>query len=249
METSKKIVIGAVVSLALVTGLLVRFGALASGEGGSGVSVSMPAAKVLQIFQNGSDVSLGADEEGSARLGSATDVTTVFTAVSTTEDVGVGRNLTVLGTSQFNGTTTFSGPISGNAMPASEVVSFTSVSSTGALCSILNDTGSDRVLDAADLVYTTTTQTALAYSYFTVSQSATAAATGTGSNLFFSNDRLAVPITGLRTVTPTSTLLGFGDGTSSIGPVRIIWRANSYINFLTGVPNSLFTGTCRVVSH
>ena len=237
METSKKLLAGAIVSVVLVTGLLVRFGAVASGGGESGVSVSMPTAKTLQVFLGrGETVSLGESEEGNMQLGSAAGVTTNLTALELSEDLTV------------NGTTTFNGAISGGAVQTVATDDFTSSGSSQTLCSVRNDSGADRILSDVSLLFTTSTVTSGSFG-LTISQSSTAAATGTGSNIYFQHSAVSIPTTGLYTSNATSSIAGYGDGASSVGPVKAIWRAGSYINFLLYAPTSTLTGTCRVPSY
>ena len=88
-------------------------------------------------------VSSGGDTSGSQVFGSADGDTTDFTAVSTTEDVGVGRDLYVVGTS------TFVGNVAGVAKTLS--ASMTSSATTTA-CFITPSIASRRVITGAGVV-------------------------------------------------------------------------------------------------
>lgn len=243
MESSKKIKLAVVAFLLIAGGLLVRFGAIAgSSLSTSGVNVSMPSAKTLQVFLNGETskgVSLS-DEDGEMSLGASTPAqTTYWTAGNFSGD------LTVSGTSTFSGSASFAGlSVTGNVTTTSLVTdivsSFTSVTTSQTLCSIRNTSGANRVLLRADFLYTTSTVTG-GTNGFTISQSGTASATGTGSNVYFNNSAVTVPTDGLAAINGTSTLIG-------TGAVPTIWYAGNYINYLQMRPTSTLTGTCRVVS-
>lgn len=83
------------------------------------------------------------DQSQSQVFGSSDDVTTNFTAVSTTEDLGVGRNLHVVGTS------TFVGDVAGVAKTLS--ASMTSSATTTA-CFITPSIASRRVITGAGVI-------------------------------------------------------------------------------------------------
>ena len=83
------------------------------------------------------------DQSQSQVFGSSDDVTTNFTAVSTTEDLGVGRNLYVVGTS------TFAGNVAGVAKTLSASMSS---SATTTACFITPSIASRRVITGAGVI-------------------------------------------------------------------------------------------------
>lgn len=137
-------------------------------------------------------VSSGGDTSGVQTFGSADGDTTNFTAVSTTEDMGVGRNLYVVGTS------TFVGNVAGVAKTLSASMSS---SATTTACFITPSIASRRVITGAGVINTGTAASLGAVAW-TVGTSTVTGTAPTGVKVV---NTTLTRVAGVDVITTTST--------------------------------------------
>lgn len=221
MNREKKVFLGAVVAVAL----------LLTGVGMYQVNADNGTPGVLISGGNFSNVFFGTAQPAAEQtFGSSEGDTTVFTAVSTTQDVGVGRNLYVAGQATFAGSSTFSGALSG--VPTAAVITMTSATNTP--CAVQNTSGVTRtVLDAGIL--------------FTGGSNAGAtvliAGTSTAPTVTSTTPLVADSITKVVSrdiISTTSTMRGSSSAYAA-------WRTSEWFVFNTAT--SVNSGTCRVLYY
>jgi hypothetical protein len=164
----------------------------------------------------------GSTGSGEPTFGSAEGDTTVFTALRTTEDLDVGRNLAI------TGTTTFSGGIVG--VPKSIATSMSSSATTTA-CSLQNLTAGTRTVVAANVVDTGTAASTGSVNWIAGTSTSPAAFPAANARLIGAN---VTRVSGVDVITTTSTAPA----------VYYQWRRGEYLNFVSGT--SVNAGTCNV---
>ena len=232
----------AALALAVVIGGLVRYGAVASSVPESAAAVHIQNVQSMNLVVRGQG-SLGAgvsgpqDELLGGLVHNTQETFDAGIAVNGTEYVSSRGKLTI----PAAGGASIAGYVTTTSLVTDQVTSYTSSASSQTLCSLLNSSGADRVLDQVVLTFATSTATGGSYR-FTVSQASAVATTGTtlGTDLY--NDIVyAAPTDGLVNLTATSTLMG------STG-AKVIWRSGRFINFMIASPTTTLSGTCRATS-
>lgn len=224
-------------AIAVVAGILAPLAIWAASQQflSPSAAINCESGGGCNITINGGTVNNPANDQV---YGSGVDDTTIYTAVSTTQDVGVGRNLyvvsglTVAGTLGITGTTTLSGDVSG--VPKSTVITMTSATNTP--CAIQNTSGVTRTVLATGLLYTGGSNAG------SVGQLAVGTSTGptvTSTSPFINT--ILTKVASVDVITTTSTQEGTGG-------VYAPWKTTEWLVFNTG-GTSTQSGTCRVLYY
>lgn len=178
---------------------------------------------VVNTHPEKTNVTVQSADGSEQTFGSSSDVTTNFTAVSTTEDVGVGRNLFVAGTS------TFSGLVSG--VPTVRSSSMSSSATTTA-CTFLNNSGVSRTVTALSVI---NSGSASSLGSVTWQAATNTISVGVGSSATKAINATITRVAGVDVITTTSTpqLTGY-----------VQWRSGEYLNFVSGTTTN--SGSCLV---
>lgn len=164
------------------------------------------------------------------------------------DDLNVDGDLTITGTYTQTGTSTFGGYVSSTAVVREAYGAYTGSASSQTLCAIRNTGATNRVLDAATLVYATSTATG-GVNRFTISLSATQGATGTGANLLF-DSAFESPTNGIENITTTSTLRSASTSTGAlVDGIPVLWQKGVWLNFLIASPTTTVKGDCRAMYY
>ncbi len=222
--STKKLVSAAVVAVAI---LLTGVGMFKATAGTESPSVSINGGTWSNVFFG---TPAESEQPSNMVFGSAAGDTTNFTALATTEDMTVGRNLTVAGTTAFTGTTTLSGEVSG--IPKSLVTTMSSSATTTA-CSPINTTGADRIVVAAGVSDTGTAASTGSITW----QAGTSTAAGVAAATKAVNTALT-RVSGLAIITTTSTpqLTGY-----------VQWRSGERFNFISSTTTN--AGSCKLLFY